>query len=363
MFRLKPDYEEVYARFEGWWQGGVVDRPLYSTGYAKPAEEQRPWPSASHPTLRERWFDEAYVVACAQASLENRVFAGDALPVAFPNLGPEVFSAFYGCPLLFGESTVWSEPILPEMTPESIAQLRLDRNCEMYRKIGTLTDALLEAGRGTFLVGYTDLHGGGDALAAFRDPQNLLIDTIECPELIKTLCERITDDFLSVYDSFHERLSAAGMPSTTWLPVVGQGRVHVPSNDFSCMISEEAFRDLFLPGIVRECRHMDRCIYHLDGPQALRYLDLLLDIPEIQAIQWVPGAGEGDWRKWIAVYQQIQARGKSMQILDVPAGDLSLLFASLAPEGVWVSHVSGVGNREEADAVEKAFRGWTRKRG
>jgi hypothetical protein len=35
MFRLKPDYEQVLERFEGWWQCAVIDRPLYSLAYAK----------------------------------------------------------------------------------------------------------------------------------------------------------------------------------------------------------------------------------------------------------------------------------------------------------------------------------------
>ncbi len=363
MFRLKPDYEQVLERFEGWWQCAVIDRPLYSLAYAKPAAEQWPWPVAKHATLRDRWFDTAHIVAQAQAALGNRVYGGEALPVVFPNLGPEIFSSFYGCPLTFGEHTVWSEPILETLSEESIAVLHLDRNTPFYLKIMELTDALIEAGRGNFIVGYTDLHGGGDALAAFRDPQNLLIDTIEAPELIKRLCERITTDFLAIYDTFHEKLSQAGMPSTTWLQAISRGRMHVPSNDFSCMISESAFRDLFLPGIIRECRHMDRCIYHLDGPQALRYLDLLLDIPEIQAIQWVPGAGQEYWLDWVEVYQQIQARGKAIQILSVPVSDLSKLFAALSPEGVWVSNVSGVNNAEEAAAVESAFRGWTCRQG
>ena len=44
-----------------------------------------------------------------------------------------------------------------------------------------MTDALIEAAKGKFIVGCTDLHGGGDAVAAFRDPAELLIDTIEKP--------------------------------------------------------------------------------------------------------------------------------------------------------------------------------------
>jgi len=356
MFAMKPDYEEVLARFEGWWECEIVDRPIVSITYPKPAKKQRPVPEMVYASWRERWLDTQFYVERAVIGLNNHVFYADALPVVFPNLGPEVFSAFYGCPLEFSETTSWSEPILENWQLESVAKLQLDMECFYSQKIWELTDALLEAAKGKFIVGYTDLHPGGDAIAAFRDPQQLCIDMIEQPKAIKTLVERITDDFLKVYEMYYEKLTAAGMPSTTWLKATCGGRYHVPSNDFSCMISNAMFEHTFLPGIIRECQHMDRNIYHLDGPQALRYLDTLLSIPEIHAIQWVPGAGRDYWAYWIKVYQRIQAAHKAF-CLHVPIDDLDQLFEVLKPEGAWVT-IGGVHDQETADCVLRKFVGW-----
>lgn len=346
MLAYKPDIDTVLDRYAAWWDCAVIDRPLVSLTYPRPSDQQVPWPPATHASLRERWMDTDYAVAHALAQVHNTIHAGDALPVVWPNLGPEVFSAFYGCPLVFGETTSWSEPILEDWSPASVAQLQLDRENVYFRKILELTDALLEVATGKFIVGYTDLHGGGDAIAAFRDPQRLCIDMIERPEAVKALNARITDDFLQVYDLYHQRLSAAGMPSTTWLPATCAGKYHVPSNDFSCMISDAMFEDVFLPGIVRECRHMDRCIYHLDGPDALRYLDRLLEIPEIHAFQWVPGAGRDHWADWVLVYQRIQAAGKAF-CLYPPVDELPQVFEVLRPEGAWLI-LGGVADAEEA---------------
>ena len=361
MFELKPDFEEVLNRYEAWWDCDIVDRPLVSMAFSVPQSECKPVPQKKHATVRERWMDTEHVVAQAEACLRNTVHFADCLPIAWPNLGPEVFSAFYGCEMEYGEETAWSKPVLADWSDESVDKLRLDRNTFYFRKLIEMTDALVEAGKGKFIVGYTDLHGGGDAIAAFRDPQELLIDTIEHPDAIKYLCDRITMDFLDVYDTFHEKLSAADMPSTTWTPATCKGKFHVPSNDFSCMISDEAFEDLFMPGIIRECQHMDRCIYHLDGPQALRYLDRLLEIPEIHAIQWVPGAGQEYWADWIEIYQRIQKKRKALQILSMPAKDLNLLFKALEPEGVWISSVSGISNEQEAEAALREIAKWTKR--
>lgn len=359
-FELKPDFMQALARYEAWWECAVIDRPLVCVSFPKPASERRPLPVSRHGTLRERWMDADYVADCADARLSNVVHFADALPVAYPNLGPEVFSALYGCELEFGESTVWSQPVLHDWSDAALTKLTLDFDNIYFKALYRLTDALLERGCGRFIVGYTDLHGGGDAIAAFRDPQQLLLDTIENPGAVKRLCDRITRDFLRVYDIFHDKLSAAGMPSTSWCPATCKGKYHIPSNDFSCMIAAEAFEELFIPGIIRECQHMDRCLYHLDGPQALRYLDLLLDIPEIDAIQWVPTSGNNYWADSIEVYRRIQQRGKALQLHSVPVEDLPLLFTALKPEGVWISSVPGVSCLSEAESVVAAVARWGR---
>jgi len=361
MFELKPDFEDVLKRHEAWWNCAIIDRPFVSITLPKPISARLPWPSKTHTTIRDRWMDTEYIVRCAEIRLLNTLHFADSLPIAWPNLGPEVFSAFYGCEMEYGEETAWSEPILQDWSRQSLDPLRLDTDNFYFRKIMEMTDALIKNARNRYIVGYTDLHGGGDAIAAFRNPQELLLDTIEHPLEIKELCDRITTDFLKIYDLFHAKLSAADMPSTTWTHVTGVGKVHIPSNDFSCMISDQAFEELFIPGIIRECRHMDRCLYHLDGPQALRYLDRLLDIPEIHAIQWVPGVGHDYWAEWIAVYQRIQKKRKALQILSVPARDLPRLFQALSPEGVWISSVSGISDLHEAETALTNIARWTRQ--
>ena len=128
------------------------------------------------------------------------------------------------------------------------------------------------------------------------------------------------------------------------------------------MISDETFEDLFIPGIIRVCQHVDRSIYHLDGPQALCHLDRLLEIPDIHAINWTSGAGQDYWADWIHVYQRIQNRRKALELM-IPAKDFDLLFESLHPEDVWISSVSGVSNQEEAEAVLKKIAKWTQRQG
>jgi len=89
------------------------------------------------------------------------------------------------------------------------------------------------------------------------------------------------------------------------------------------MLSPRQFEDLFLPPLVETMRAVDHRIYHLDGVVALHHLDLLLSVPEIDAIQWVPGDGREDILQWIPLIRRIQRAGKSVLVYaaarDVPA--------------------------------------------
>ncbi|MBT3276172.1 MAG: hypothetical protein HN368_23695, partial [Spirochaetales bacterium] len=115
---------------------------------------------------------------------------------------------------------------------------------------------------------------------------------------------------------------------------------------------------VFLPGVIEVCNFYDRSIYPLDGPGALRHLDALLDIKALDAVQWVPGAGNEGFSKWIDVYKKIQAAGKGIQIFGLELSDFPLLFEHLNPEGVYISGINGVNDQETAGRVLNQITAW-----
>jgi hypothetical protein len=360
MFDLKPDYEQSRQRIEAFWERELIDRPVTMFWLEKPPDMRVPLPESHHSTAEERWLDAEYQARLALATLSNREFVGDTLPVAYPNLGPDVFASFYGCPLHFGDyGTSWSEPVLHDWSQAD--HLRLNWDSPYLRKLHEMTDALLEVGKDKFIVGMTDWHPGGDCIAALRDPQNLAMDMILHPEEVKTLLGRLEADYFAVYETFYEKLRAAGQPITTWLPLLHDGKYYVVSNDFSIMIGKQMFDDIFLPGIVNECRYLDRSIYHLDGPGALRHLDSLLEIPELHAIQFVFGAGNEGYHKWVDVYRRIQAAGKGVQVI-CDFAELPQVMETLDPHGLFLE-VSGAPSRQAAEGVLRELEKWCAKGG
>ena len=355
MFEFKADYEKSKERIDAFWECELIDRPVVQFGLAKPPEECVPLPVSNHATPAARWLDTGYQTELKLAQLANREFLGDSMPVAYPNLGPEVFSSFYGCPIHFGDyGTSWTEPILTDWG--AVDRLQLDWESPYLKKLHEMTDALLEIGAGKFITGMTDWHPGGDAVAALREPQELAVDMLLHRDEVKALLERLEADYFRMYDVFYDKLRAAGQPISTWTSLVSDCKYYVPSNDFSIMISKAMFDDVFLPGIARECQFLDRSIYHLDGEGALRHLDSLLSIRDLDALQWVPGAGNEGFHRWVEVYQRAQSAHKAIQVV-CTMDEVDLVIDTLDPHGVFLS-VSEVSSREAAETMLRKLERW-----
>ena len=348
-----PDWERRIARQDAFWQCAILDRPVVNITIQKQPRPVTP-PVSAHATLRDRWMDAEFIVSAALTTVQNRLYLGDALPTFCPNLGPEVFSAFFGTELEYGESTSWSVPNLQRWSDAASLEFRPDNF--YWRKLNEITDALLQGGRGRFYTGLTDFHPGGDALAAFRGPENLAVDMIEDREAVLELMSRVDETYLRVFQESYDKLAAAGQAITSWPGIVSSRKWYVPSNDFSIMISKPMFDEFFLPGIARECRFYEASIYHLDGPGALRHLDSLLTIPELNAIQWIFGAGNEPASRWMDVYRKCQAAGKGLQIT-LHHTELDVFMETLRPEGLWLS-IKGVKTVEEAEFLLRRVAQW-----
>jgi hypothetical protein len=327
----RPDCEQVLRRFEAWWHCAIVDRPPVTVD----VRPERPpkLPVSSHATLRDRWLDVEYNVACFEAGLDGAVFLAEKLPIFFPNLGPDVCAAAFGCELSFAEDTSWSHPVVQSC--RDILRLKPDLDGVYWRTIRELTDLSLARGDGRWITALTDLHTNGDIVAALRGPQALCLDFVRDLEGVRAAVEHVTQYYAALYDDLWRRIAARGQPTTTWLSALHAGRMYVPNCDFICMISPAMFQRAILPSLVWEMRFLERTIFHLDGPNALPHLETLLSLKELNALQWVYGSGNGPAARWVDVYRQAQAAGKAIQLLCEDIADALAVAEHLKPEGVW----------------------------
>ena len=76
----------------------------------------------------------------------------------------------------------------------------------------------------------------------------------------------------------------------------------------------------------------------LDGTQAVRHLDALLEIEPLDAIEWTPQAGieTGGHKRWHEMYRKILSAGKSVQVVNVEPCEVVPLLDGIGNRGVYI---------------------------
>ena len=159
-------------------------------------------------------------------------------------------------------------------------------------------------------------------MAALRGTEPLLLDMVDRPERPAAAAAAWSPPiFSTVYDHFDALLKGHRQPSVTWMGIPSFGKMHIPSCDFaSDDLAALVFEQFALPALLEEVQHMTHNIFHVDGKGVARHLDAILELPNLQAIQWVQGVGDDlPIMQWLPLIRRVQAAGKSVVV------DLSLL--------------------------------------
>jgi hypothetical protein len=350
-----PQLDMAMKRVYAWFDNQIVDRPpirfMAHNAFLEAATEDIA--DLSKEEKEAWWFNVELQIDLFNKSIEGRRFHGETFPVYFPNLGPDVYAAFYGAQLEFGEVTSWSVPLVHDW--EQVNQLKLSMDNRYFKKLEELTSHALERCEEKFLVGYTDLHPGLDCVAAWRDPQQLCIDMIDNPDEVKMLADLSIADFETIYDHFDQMLKDAGQLSVSWMGIPSYGRMHIASCDFSTMISPALYNQFGLPILQREVKTMTHTIFHVDGKGVARHLQAILNVPEVHALQWVQGMG-GDYpiMQWVPLIRELQSKGVPV-IVDLSPAELDPFVDATDPHGLflWVATDNEAEELEILKRIEK----------
>ena len=352
-----PHFGQAMERVYAWYENEIIDRPpvrfMAHNSFLEAAKQNI---SDLSPQQKETWWFDAELQAdLFIKSIAGQRFHGETFPVFFPNLGPDVYAAFYGAQLVFGDVTSWSVPLVNEW--EQADQLHLDLENMYFKKIEQLTQCALERCPGKFLVGYTDLHPGLDCAAAWRDPLQLCYDMVDNPDQVRRLAKLAIQDFERIYNHFDSILKDAGQLSVSWMGIPSYGRMHIPSCDFSAMISPAHFQEFGLPLLGQEVKSMTHNIFHVDGRGVARHLDAILSVPEVHAVQWVQGVGD-DYpiMQWVPFIKTIQGGGVPV-IVDLSPSELNEFMAVMDPRGLFLWMATS--SEEQELAILERLKRWT----
>ncbi len=343
------EIEPIAERFATWWVGDEMTAPLVEIG-VKPDPAKLPEHPAPH--VVEPGMDPEEIIDSQLAALDAYVYLAESIPRLQANVGPDLTATPWGIGLERGEHTSWAHPIIGDIEIwENLLQRPFDFDNRWWRLIEDLLRIGLEK-RGRALVELPDLHGNFDILASVRGPEEVCMDLMDDPDLVRRAGQRAAELYRQCFRRSWEILSAKQRYSISWLGYVHPGPAYIPSSDFWCLTNGETARDMVLPLIREEMKDLERSIFHLDGPDALRHLDVLLELPELNAVQWVFGAGQDPAARWIETYRKIQAAGKGFLVHADNPRDALEVFEALGPQGMWLT-VGGFDDADQAQAFLK----------
>jgi hypothetical protein len=351
----KPDWDDAKERFLAWWEGEALGRcGLAVTAPKGKAQKGQP-PTAPENPLR-RWTDLDYIAELNEFQHRNTFYGGEAFPIwhgGYP--GHTSIPTFLGCPLTLDMRTGWHEPILNGDT-WALDDLALDRDNRYYRFQLDLLQTAAEASRGRSVPSVGAFGGCGDTLAAARGTMRLLTDVIDRPDLVRRTELHLMGMWIEVYSTFYDIVSPAGGGSTCWFPLWSPGRFYAAQCDFSYTISPSMFTDLFVPALERQLEFLDHAVYHVDGVEAFRHVPQLCDLPRLQALQILPGAGKPSPLHYLPVLREVQARGKNLHIT-IPAHEVEPALRELSARGLFIA--TSCETETEARALLAKVEGWS----
>jgi hypothetical protein len=348
----EKDLESALRRNDAFWCGELEEYPLLwvTAPGAVPGS-----PPPAPPTDEQQWTDVEYQMAKAEDALSRTYFAADALPIHNPWLGPDQFAAWLGGSLSFStkDNTSWTKPFIEDWSEFPDFAIRADNR--WWRTYLQILSASVERGKGRWVTAYPDLHSGIDGLGAMRGPERLMLDFVTDPDIIIQAMSQMTRLWKEIVDTVSAIILPGGQGTTNWTSGWSAERfICVGQNDFSCLIGPEMFDRFVLSDTRASCDHVERSIYHLDGPGALQHLPRLLELESLDCVQWIQGAGAPLPSKWLSLLRRIQEGGKSVQVMYAGAHggradfgrEIDALCGALDPARLFIV--------AEVDSVEKA---------
>ena len=299
MITWKANFEDSKQRYRDWWkQKGIV-----LTMWEHIEKDGAPYADVPPPSpakdMNQFYFDPQWRAEYLHYKMSRYSYKADVLPVANTQLGPGSLAAILGADLEGREDTVWIRE-----SKNFNGSIVLDENNRWWRLHRDLLKACKAKAEKHYFIGCPDLVEGLDVLASLKGPDNVMMDMMLNPDETLHQLQTINDAYFQVFDCIYDIINENGEMAFCYFSIWGQGKVSKLQTDISIMISEDDFRRFSLPFLQEQCNRLDYTLYHLDGIDAIRHLDAVLELEQLNAVQWTPGAGQGGNACWYDLYRK-----------------------------------------------------------
>ncbi len=307
-------WDKTLKTYDAWWDG-KLERPLVPV-ILSGIDAGRPKPSApilAQSTCHDLSIPASEIIDRLDYELSTKEFLGDSFPsVNLASFGPGVVSAFLGANLDNSSGQVWFHP--EKELEISELHLEYDEDNVWLNRVKDICREGMKRWQGQVNITMPDLGGTLDVLSTFRPGEKLLMDLYDDPDEVKRLTWEIHDLWHRLYNDINAVLQPINPGYSDWAQVISSTPSYVLQSDFSYMIGPDMFGEFVLDELAASCKKLNRSIYHLDGVGELPHLDQILTIPELGAIQWVPGDGKPEQFEWPEIQARISKAQKNTQV-------------------------------------------------
>jgi hypothetical protein len=336
----KPDYEETVRRYEAFWNGEIIDRPIVQVTAPNPNTVGAPYINNYYARIHD---DLDALVQGVLNNTKRTLYLGEAIPSPFLSFGCDEVAAFCGGDLYFennNHDTCWSKPIIDEW--EKSLPIAVQKDNPLWQRMRQFITKCADALEGKSLFNALDLHTNMDLLLAMRGSERLCMDLVDCPELIDKAMEQTMEVFEEICDFAYRQYKLPGAGGITL------------QCDFSCMLGTPMFRRFALPYLEREAEYFGkRTFYHWDGVGALTHTDDLIASKGLYVLAFLPGEGHGPFRDYLELYEKIQKAGKAVLVGGSP-DEVKYLHKRLRPDRT--VYYTSAKSAAEAEALLEWFK-------
>jgi hypothetical protein len=350
----KDNWPQTRQHYLDWWDRRGLVVGAWGTGL--PTDGVNHDPDATEPPapgdFSARQTDAEFIAVNTRYKMARRTWPADILPAAWPHTGTLPLAAYLGAEPEYSPSAIWYHACMDDL--DTHPPLRFDPDHPRVRELEAIVTRTVEQADGRYLVGLPALLPGIDVLAELRGAGTLMMDLLESPDAVHERLDEIYEAWTIAYDRLASVVHRGddGM-AFGYFMLWDQGRCGLAQCDSAAMFSPDLFAQFVVPTLRKQCAHLDRCMYHVDGAQALRHLDLLLAIEDLDAIEFTPdpkSPGGGD-EQWYPLYRQILEAGKSVWVANLRKPEVLPLLDAIGGRGVFVS-VNGL-SPSDAEALAR----------
>lgn len=309
-------WEKIKNDYDMWWEH-KLDRPLINV-QVEAYTPDRPQPKApllTQQTALDLSWTPDELIDRIDYELSKIEYLGDAYPYFNMDcFGPGVLAAFLGAVPDNSSGQIWFHPAEEQELCDMHFTYQPDNI--WFSRIKDIYRAANRRWNGRVVMGMVDLGGVMDTLAIFRGTDNLLMDLYDEPDEVKRLVKELHQLWMQYYGELCQVMEECNIGYSDWSRIFSSKRSYIIQSDFCFMISHDMFKEFIMDELIECTQQLENTIYHLDGPGELKHLDTIVQFPQLNAVQWVPGAGVPDQGNWPEVYQKIHNAGKGIQLWD-----------------------------------------------